>query len=723
MAVRRLTALLEAIRERSEGNPLFAEELAGARDPGVNLPASVAAVTAARVEGLSTESQAVVRAASVVGRTTTYDVLSRVSGLDDRRLEAALREAVRSRLLEPVHVGEAYRFRHALLQEAIYEDTLPGERRRLHAAVARALAPDGDEPLDDPELAPRLALHWTEAGDSRRAFAASARAAELAERQSAYAEAASHYERMLAVWDQVAHADGESTRADLCERAAWAAFLTGDYERSVAHSRAALVELDKRPDPEQRIRVLNDLIWSLGRLGDDFPDVQDALADTNTDGLSKVSGVIVGNARAVRLLTDGRHSEALDLATSLVDEAAATGSFRVYAQSASTFADLLRWGDPEAALRVLAPVRDFAPQADDDVYRLDLELARCRILAELPRAEELITVATGALELAGQAGLGRWARPILRSNLAESHLRLGNLRSCLEQVDLALADDPAGRFLALLQLIAGIALTAIGELDEAALRLEAARLPNTPLDDELNRGRLATARAQLALAHRRYDDVATIVATTGPRLASSRGALGMSETAWWLAEVGLAGAAEEAEIARARGDGAAILRIRERVPEVVGYVSAVRRDTEHAGHREYPTARSFDALIVGHVARIEDRDDPGMWRSAASLFPPRSVEALTARYRETEAMLATRAARDEVLAVMLPAHGVAVEIGARPLADRFAALARRARIDLRSAIVDGTPVEHGEPAPADVEPSAGHTALRAAVSPIARSRF
>ena len=64
-------------------------------------------------------------------------------------------------------------------------------------------------------------------------------------------------------------------------------------------------------------------------------------------------------------------------------------------------------------------------------------------------------------------------------------------------------------------------------------------------------------------------------------------------------------------------------------------------------------------------------------------------------------MLSTRMSHGEVGAIIAPAHGVAVEIGAHPLADRFKALARRARVDLRQTVgtlpaqdATGTP---GEP--------------------------
>src|SRR6266508_3779213 len=104
-------AVLTAIHARSEGNALFAEELAAARNPGADLPASVGEAIATKIADLSVESRAVLRAASVVGRTASYDVLLSVTSLGEAELADALRETVRARLLEPMHAGESYRFR------------------------------------------------------------------------------------------------------------------------------------------------------------------------------------------------------------------------------------------------------------------------------------------------------------------------------------------------------------------------------------------------------------------------------------------------------------------------------------------------------------------------------------------------------------------------------------------------------------------------------------
>ena len=94
---------------------------------------------------------------------------------------------------------ERYAFRHALLQEAVYGDLLPGERTRLHAAFAQTL--DGARLAGDTSRLAELAYHWYAAHDLPRAFDASLVAAEADEDRYAFAEALGHYERALELWD------------------------------------------------------------------------------------------------------------------------------------------------------------------------------------------------------------------------------------------------------------------------------------------------------------------------------------------------------------------------------------------------------------------------------------------------------------------------------------------------------------------------------------------
>jgi DNA-binding CsgD family transcriptional regulator len=704
------TSLVAAIHARSEGNPLFAEELAAARDPRVHLPASIAAATALKVAELSDDAQAVLRLASVIGRAAGYDVLREASGLDDETLARALREAVRARLLEPDHAGETYRFRHALLQDAIYQETLPGERRRLHGVVARALSADSDHPPEDASLAPRLARHWYEAGDFERAFLASLAAAAVAERQAAFAEAATHFERALDLWGRAGEAPGAISRAEILERAAWAAFLAADFDESTVLARAALDELGPNPDRSRQIRVLDILSWAEGRAGIDSSAAAATLAGLDSEGLEPTDRIKLESLQVLVLDNRGRLREALAAARALVADARAIGSFRMRAQAAMALASLLRWTDPAAALDLLDPLRVEATALGDDLYRTDLDLASGRIMLDGGLYDRLFATVPDALEVAGRTGLGRWARPELRYDLAHGFLLVGRLAHSLDQVELARVDVPTGRISNLLEIVGAMAATAMGAYEAAAEHVEASRVTSPTLEAELGRGLLATARAKLALAERRFDNVKRIVEATAPRVLEPGVYMSMTDTVWLMAEVGLAAVAEQAERARAAGDAAAASSLTAASVMMQGWVDEARSQRDAGGAPVIQEHAGSEALIAGHIARIEGRDDPELWATAAKAFPERSIEALTARYRQAEAMLAARMPREDVRAVVVDAHGAAVEIGAKPLSGRFEALARRARLTLGIA---HAPAASGEqPDTTDEVRTPGHLALR-----------
>src|SRR4029077_2369332 len=126
--------------DRSEGNPFYVEELlaAGGLQPTDQLPAGLREGLLSRVPALPDEVQILLGVAAVAGRSVEHELLREVAALDDERVEAAMREAIAAGFVVAPTEGQTalYAFRHALLQEAVYEDLLPTERRRHHASYA-----------------------------------------------------------------------------------------------------------------------------------------------------------------------------------------------------------------------------------------------------------------------------------------------------------------------------------------------------------------------------------------------------------------------------------------------------------------------------------------------------------------------------------------------------------------------------------------------------------
>ena len=239
-------ALTDAIVARSEGNPFFAEELlAAAGDASGELPRGLRDLLLQRVARLDRRDAEPACAWPRPPDATSATRCSAPSAaLPERDVRESLRQAVEHGVLVADQATGSFRFRHALLAEAIYATILPGEREELHARLADELARSGA--ASPAELAP----HWAAAGRSAEALAASVEAARQAEAVFGLAEALAHLERALALWDAVPDA-AELAGLDLAELCAWAAELasqTGAAPRAVELARRA-IELvgDERP--------------------------------------------------------------------------------------------------------------------------------------------------------------------------------------------------------------------------------------------------------------------------------------------------------------------------------------------------------------------------------------------------------------------------------------------------------------------------------------------
>ena len=172
-----------AARTATRSSPRSCWLRAGRADAGPRLPPTLREILLAHVAEVPETATAVLRVAAVAGRRVEHELLAEVAGLPEDELLEGLRAAVGGHLLV-VEIGdgvERYAFRHALVQEVVYDELLPGERRNLHRSFAEAL--DGRSPTEGAAEAGRwaeLAHHWAAAREDDRAFDASLRAAEAA---------------------------------------------------------------------------------------------------------------------------------------------------------------------------------------------------------------------------------------------------------------------------------------------------------------------------------------------------------------------------------------------------------------------------------------------------------------------------------------------------------------------------------------------------------------
>ena len=156
-----------ACHRATHGNPLFVRELVAALAEAEVAPTaeSVAAVTEVgppvvgrfvlhRLERLGPDATALARAVAVLGGDADLALAARVAAIDDARARAAADLLVRADVFAS---DQSLRFVHPIVQTAVYDDLLPGERSAQHVAVARLLQDRGAP-------AERVAAHLLEVG-------------------------------------------------------------------------------------------------------------------------------------------------------------------------------------------------------------------------------------------------------------------------------------------------------------------------------------------------------------------------------------------------------------------------------------------------------------------------------------------------------------------------------------------------------------------------------
>ncbi len=135
--------------------------------------------------------------AAVLGRETSYELLAAVADMDEPALQAELGKLTRAEILyakgRPPRC--TYVFKHALLQDALYNALVKSKRQQFHRRVAEVLEVEFPQTAEtQPEL---LGHHFTEAGLTEKAVAYWLKAGVRSRERSAESEAISHLSRGL----------------------------------------------------------------------------------------------------------------------------------------------------------------------------------------------------------------------------------------------------------------------------------------------------------------------------------------------------------------------------------------------------------------------------------------------------------------------------------------------------------------------------------------------
>jgi DNA-binding CsgD family transcriptional regulator len=685
--------VVESIARRSDGNAFFAEELAAAVDEAgqrrMRLPDTLRGVLLARLSGRTEMTTHLIEVAAVAGRQVDHDVLADVCGMAASELQTSLHEAVDAQLLVVGVDGatERYSFRHALLQEAAYDELLPSERRTLHAAYARAIErrPVGGGAAAADRLA-ELAHHWSAAHEPALALHAAIEAGDASQAIYAFAEAARQFERAIEVWEAVPSSDRPVDRdlADLYDAASAAATVVGDGERAVELARRAIELVDHMPDDDvaRRARArerLGTAAWLAGdtatsiRLLEEAVDLLDG-SPPSTDQARVLAG-LAGN-----LMVAGRSSESVPFAERAIEQARAIGAPAIEARALDVLGvDRAALGDIAQGIELLRAAVKIATAAGDptEIPRSHANLST--VLEMGGFVEEAYTESVAGLEAVRRLGDELGFGIFLSANAAAMLIEMGRYAEAADLLEPQIAQVLPGVSTFHVHVTLAHLAVRTGDLSAARDHLAIAESAASRVEDAQFVIDLRTFGTEIAL----WDGdpaAALAIARDGfERLGAVDDAVLLGQ----LAIPAVEAAADLAVIARAARDQVAIDHAVRAAREVVDlYRSATSQltDTDELGAHEIGWRM---AICEAELARATGDDDPLSWEAIQPALAARPAPFLEAYvlWRGAEALAGTGDIQSAA-APLRGSHAIAARIGAALLDARIEGLARRLRINL-----------------------------------------
>ncbi|HXG75382.1 MAG TPA: adenylate/guanylate cyclase domain-containing protein [Gaiellaceae bacterium] len=501
--------LRERILERAEGVPFYAVEtvrmlldrgilvredgsyrLAGEVET-LEVPETLQALIAARLDGLAPEERRIAQQASVLGRTFTLRGLASVSGLAEAELEPLLASLVRKEVVslqsDPLSPERGqYGFLQDLVKKVAYDTLSRKDRKTLHLAAAEHLRSLGEED----EIVEVIASHYLDAyraaPDEPDAEEVKSRALDMLARSAERtASLGANAEAMARFLEAASLATDDHRRAELVERAGLAARADGQSSVAIEHYQAAVETFERAGDVHAAARVsarLGEAMWDMGRLDDavdlmerSFAVVAQEPQDADLATLAAQLGRVLYFSGETQAAAE-RLEVALDAAESLwlpevLSEALNTKSLTLLAR-----------GRPQECLALLEYALKIALEADipSAVLRAYYNLAE--LSQQFDKFDEARDYVRRGIELARRVGNRGWERRVLLQ--LYPFYALGEWDELLRAVDAVpdeIVSDDRAAYVARL-LAGGLVHLHRGEIESARQPLEIFAASGTSAD-------------------------------------------------------------------------------------------------------------------------------------------------------------------------------------------------------------------------------------------------
>ncbi len=471
----------DRIHARSQGQPLFTEQLAAHLDDDQALPRLLLDLLDRRLAGLSGTAWAVTRVLGVAARPMTAAQLARATGIDRASLTTALHTLQARRLVRSAP-SDTVELHHPLLAEATRRRLVPGEATDVHVALAETL---GAEPGASPA---EVAAHWQGAGEPARELGWRIAAARDSAAGYDQAQSAEHWLRVLGLWpmDTVSAGEPPISRAGAYVAAIDTLHDSLQWERAAALSDRAQERLGEVDDAVQAELLRRAAEYRGEREGVAVGmTLIDAALETYGRLPPSVGLLEALNQKRLLLTSLGRYDDACALTRSAADVAAEIGDRRMERHHLATLA----WhegvdGDASGAIDKLVQGRRVTGDTDPTGDIRQAVMATDLLLLCGCALDAVEAAARPGFRTSLEWGIDSEAVLMLRQNVAVGRIRAGRIDSGDELIQVG-SDEPADPDRWPLHLVAATIEALRGQLDVARERIDTLWREVGP-DDEID---------------------------------------------------------------------------------------------------------------------------------------------------------------------------------------------------------------------------------------------
>jgi predicted ATPase/class 3 adenylate cyclase len=427
--------VMEQIVAKTDGNPLFVEELtkavleagilikdadgyrlAGPLQP-LAIPATLQDSLMARLDRLAPVKETS-QIGAAIGREFSYSLLRAVVGRDETVLKNALAQLEKAELVlrrgEPPEV--TYSFKHALVRDAAYESLLKSRRQRLHGQIARALE-DGfaDTVASQPEI---VAYHFTEAGFVEPAIDYWLKAGQQAARRSANTEALNHLTRGLELLPNINNPKLRNKLELLLQTSLGNSLRAtkGWSVDSVKHAYTRALQLCKESGFDEHTLPSVFGLWTWNFVGGALGEAQalaEHLFNTAENVDDPIYRVLAHEALGFTLFANGKFAAAhvaLERSISMCEDSKAAAYLDLSAQDPRVhvrlYDGMALWllGYPDQALKICAEARRYADTSQHPFSEAMARAISLRVHQFRGEAAVVVDQASAAIELCEEHG-------------------------------------------------------------------------------------------------------------------------------------------------------------------------------------------------------------------------------------------------------------------------------------------------------------------------------